>query len=208
VRASARIPAFVLVMGAVCVATGAEAEGAPDPGPPLRALLASALEHSGLSSHEVDDARRRARLAGALPRVQVRARRVAEDKRHAEEMNAGLRHRGTAEQALLLEAQIQFDLGKLVYGADSVAWGREAREREERRYRRVREIVTVYYERQRLILEAMTHLEPDPMLELRLVEVEAMLDALTHGAFSRLREEAARQSPHERSRSATSRAIR
>jgi hypothetical protein len=208
VRASARIAALALAAGALCVGTGAEAEGAIDPGPPLRALLAAALERSGLSSHEVDDARRRARLAGALPKVQVRARRVAEDKRHAEEMNAGLRHRGTAEQALLLEAQIQFDLGRLVYGADSVAWGREAREREERRHRRVREIVTVYYERQRLLLEAMTHLEPDPMLDLRVVEAEAMLDALTHGAFSRLREEAARQSPHERSRSATSRAIR
>jgi hypothetical protein len=203
-----RLRLMVIVATLCAPRASASAQPAYDPGPPLRPLIVAALEHSGLSARDIENARRRARLSGALPRVQVRARRVAEDTRHAEEMNSGLRHRGTAEQALLLEAQLQFDLGRLVYGADSVAWGREAREREERRHRRVREIVTIYYERQRLFLEAMTHLEPDPMLELRIVEAEALLDALTHGAFSRFREEAARRSRPDPSRSGTSRAIR
>lgn len=193
---------------ALALASHAAAEAPRDPGPPLRALLAASLERSGLSTAEIDDARRRARRSGALPRVQVRARRITEEKRHAEEMNAGLRHRGTAEHALLLEAQLQFDLGKLVYGADSVAWGREAREREERRHRRVREIVKVYYERQRLILESTLHLEPDPELELRIFEAESLLDALTHGAFSELRAEMARQAAPHTTRSAGSRGVR
>jgi hypothetical protein len=200
------LPVVVLSCAAL-----ARAQPSHDPAPPLRALILAALEQPGLSSREVDDARRRARSSGALPRVQVRARRVAEDTRQAEEMNAGLRHRGTAEQALLLEAQVQFDLGKLIYGADSVAWGREAREREERRHRRVREIVTIYYERQRLLLELASYVESDPAVELRVVEAEALLDALTHGAFSRLRDEALRgppPGPREVEREGTSRMIR
>lgn len=200
--------ALTVAMLAGLVSRPASGQVNLDPGPPLASLLAATLEHPGISSHAIADARRRARVSGALPRLQVRARRISEDARHAEEMNTGLRHRGTAEQALLLEAQLQFDLGRLVYGADAVAWEREAREREERQHRRVREIVTVYYERQRLLLEATTHLEPDPELELRIVEAEAMLDALTDGAYSRLREEAARQGRPPASRSGTSRAIR
>jgi hypothetical protein len=207
---SARGPLLPIVL-VLSWAALARAQPAYDDGPPLRALLLAALDHPGLSSREVDDARRRARRSGALPRVQVRARRIAEDTRQAEEMNTGLRHRGTAEQTLLLEAQVQFDLGKLVYGADAVAWGREAREREERRHRRVREIVTIYYERQRLLLEIMSYVERDPALELRVVETEALLDALTHGAFSRLRDEALRlppAGPREVERSGKSRMIR
>ncbi|NLY95812.1 MAG: hypothetical protein GXY23_17510 [Myxococcales bacterium] len=199
--------ARLLALLALGLAVPASADAQWPPSPPLGALLAAALDQPGLSAREIEDARRRSRRSGALPRVQVRARRITEDARHAEEMNAGLRHRGSAEQALLLEAQLHFDLGRLVYGADAVALEREAREREERRHRRIREVVQVYYERERLLLEASLHLEPDPELHLRILEAEATLDALTHGAFSQLRERASTEH-REHQRSGTSRAIR
>lgn len=153
----------------------------------LSMLLTAALERPGLSSDEIDEAKRQARRSGALPRLTVRTRRIWKDVKRAEELAQGPRTRVDVDDNLLLEAQIQFDLGRLIYGADAIAWAREAREREHRRAIRSREIVQLYYERRRLLFELSTMHRPDTEYELRIVEIEALLDALTGGALSKAR---------------------
>lgn len=153
--------------------------------PSLPALLAAGLERPGLSTREVDEAKRQARRSGALPRLTVRTRRIWDDSRRAEELAQGPRTRVDIDDNLLLEAQLQFDLGRLVYGTESIAWAREAREREHRRTARAREIVQLYYERERLLFELSTLHGHDREYELRIIEIEAHLDALTGGALTR-----------------------
>lgn len=150
----------------------------------LGTLLAAALDRPGLSAREIAQAKRQARRSGALPRISVRTRRIWDDARRAEELAQGPRTRVDIDDSLLLEAQLHFDLGRLVYGADSIAWAREAREREHRRALRSREIVQLYYERERLRFEMSTLHTPDREYELRIIEIEALLDALTGGALS------------------------
>ncbi|MCB9612660.1 MAG: hypothetical protein H6722_09445 [Sandaracinus sp.] len=84
-------------------------------------------------------------------------------------------------------------LDRAAYGPDEVSLARETRARAEARDARARLVVAAYFERRRLQLERDLLERRDLATSLRIQELGALLDALTSGAFTRLRRPRARR---------------
>jgi hypothetical protein len=76
-----------------------------------------------------------------------------------------------------------FRFDRLVFASEEPALLRERRSLEEARTTLVAQIVALYYERRRLLVERTLVGVPDLEAELRILEIEALLDALTGGRF-------------------------
>jgi hypothetical protein len=89
------------------------------------------------------------------------------------------------------ECRATWDLGRIVFNPDEVGASTHALRMAEVRREIETVVIRLYFERRRLKAEAMTSDAPDGTLgvrvEIRLQELEAELDALTGGAFSRWR---------------------
>ncbi|HVZ87809.1 MAG TPA: hypothetical protein VHG72_12620 [Polyangia bacterium] len=137
----------------------------------------------------------RARLAGWLPEV-----RLMVDRRFARTESVDL---GTSSDPTALapvgidsnndvryEARATWDLSKLIFNPDEVSAQFQALRSADTRREIESLVIRLYFERRRLKVEAAaaddTDMPSSARRELRIAEVEAELDALTGGAFSRL----------------------
>lgn len=126
---------------------------------------------------------RRARQAGWVPRLSLRARRgQAVDLSSAQD---GQSLKLSTDDDLTLEASLTFELDRVVFRREEVTLERQAQA--ERRARRalVREVVELYFERRRLQLEQRLH-GVTAARTVRIAELEAVLDIFTDGAFRRM----------------------
>ncbi|MCA9529962.1 MAG: hypothetical protein KC543_07485 [Myxococcales bacterium] len=149
--------------------------------PPVRVLVVAALEASGLDLEGVDASRRRARHAAWLPVVRLRARRVRGQGASAQQSATSDRTSLSADYDDVLEATVTLRLDRLVYGPDEVAWARARDAVIERRRALVRQVIALYYERRRLQLTRDLGHALSIADGTRLLEIEALLDALTDG---------------------------
>lgn len=202
---------FYVWMACACPLVGmperAHAQGSRDAGPEARTLqdqplaeafarhatapsvdevVRAALAEAALHPRRVEAAVRRARRAGLLPLL-----RVGVVRGHGVDLSA--RQSASSDQTSLrqgedlrLEATLTFALDRLVYGVDEVAWSREARALESQRESLVRDVVTLYYRRLRLLVER--ELLGDESMEntIGIAECEALLQVFTGGTFSRM----------------------
>jgi hypothetical protein len=161
--------------------------------PPIEALREAAV---ALALAEPDRARStviRARLAGWLPEVRARGERRFG---RSESLDLG----GSAPAApvgidsddvLTYELRLTWDLSRLVFNPDEIAAQFQALRTADARREIEALVIRLYFERRRLKAELAAADADDQSagmkLELRIAEVEAELDALTGGAFSRLR---------------------
>jgi hypothetical protein len=127
----------------------------------------------------------RARLRGLVPHLDLGARRgQGVDLRWttADQLDT---HNTTADD-LLLFATLRFDLDRLLFASEEVTIAREARFERQAQHELVRQVVHLYYLRRRLLLERDLRGEQRLGQQLRIAEVEAMLEAFTDGAFGRM----------------------
>jgi hypothetical protein len=149
--------------------------------PTVEAVVAAALAHDPASPAAAERAARRARRASWLPLLRLAARHVQQRDRTDYIDPDDQRTNLGADEDFQLEARMDFHLGRLVYAPDEAAWGRELRTREADRRMRVRQVVELYFERRRLLLERDLLGTTDVAREVRIAEIEALLSALTGG---------------------------
>jgi hypothetical protein len=127
----------------------------------------------------------RARSAGWVPRVGLRARRGETIDLSAPDTAAdALRLKSNDD--LTLEAVLSFELDRVVFRREEVALARQERVERLDRGVIVHDVIHLYFERRRLQLERDLSGEVSPARELRIAEIEALLDAFTNGEFRRM----------------------
>jgi hypothetical protein len=160
--------------------------------PPVDALREAA---AALALAEPERARStllRARAAGWLPEVRARG-----ERRFGRSEAIDLGASGPApvgidsDNVLTYELRLTWDLSRLIFNPDEIAAQFQALRTAEARREIESLVIRLYFERRRLKAELAAADSDDQAagmkLELRIAEVEAELDALTGGAFSRLR---------------------
>ncbi len=163
--------------------------------PPIEALRAAA---TALVLAEPERARslvERARFAGWLPEV-----RIMVDRRFARTESVDL---GSPTDVAALapvgidtnndvryQARATWDLSKLIFNSDEIGAQFQALRTADTRREIELLVIRLYFERRRLKAESTTaddlDMLPGSRRELRIAEIEAELDALTGGAFTRL----------------------
>jgi hypothetical protein len=128
----------------------------------------------------------RARAAAWLPRVGLRARRGQTVDLTAPQSLDPETLRFRSNDDLALEATLTFELDRVVFRHEEIALLRRGQAEQQARERMVREVIRLYFERRHLQLAR--DLEGDLSLErsVRIVEIEALLDAFTNGSFRRM----------------------
>jgi hypothetical protein len=153
---------------------------APSVGEVVRLAIAAAQSSDPARTRELA---RRARLSGLLPSLRVGAERtlkqnLSEVSGESERTNASL------GDGMALDATLTFDLPRLVFASEEVRLLSVNRWLAQDRRKLVKEVVQLYFQRRRILEERAASKVADPELDLALAEVEALLDALTDGAFS------------------------
>jgi hypothetical protein len=127
---------------------------------------------------------RRARLAGLVPTLKVGAQRGLQQDLSASSGGTTERTNASLGDDLSLEATLTFDLPRLVFASEEVRLLSVDRWLAQDRRKLVEEVVRLYFQRLRLLQERARAPAPDAELETSLAETDALLDALTAGAFT------------------------
>lgn len=191
----ARITSLALVLSAlVSGARAQEANEAPTPEnlaryadePSIGQLLEAVARLPELDPEVARRAARRARRGGWLPDLRLAVRRGQARDLSAQFDDGDDRTRVSTDDDLALEGSLTIRLSRAAYGPDEVALLREERAREQQREVRARLVVAAYFERRRLQLERDLRGRRDLETLQRIAELEALLDAFTGGAFTRI----------------------
>jgi len=155
--------------------------------PTVEELLAEVAALRPLDPEIAERLARRARRSGWLPTLRMAARRGQQNDISTQ--LADDETRVSTDDDLTLEGSLSMRLDRAFYGPNEVSLAREARSREMVREDRARLVVRAYFERRRLQLERDLMNRRGLEVILRIAELEALLDAYTAGAFSRLRDQ-------------------
>lgn len=152
--------------------------------PSAREVVAMALRAArGIGTERVRELTRRARLAGLAPQLRLSAERGVQQDRSASSSAASDRTQAASGADLSLSATLTFELDRLVFAAEEVRLLSIDRWLEADRRRLMSEVVRLYFQRRRLLREQASAPVEDPELGDAVRETEALLDALTDGAF-------------------------
>lgn len=153
--------------------------------PRVDQVVRDALRAQSAHPGRVRDAMDRARVTGVLPIARVAIRRgQAIDLRALGVGGEDARTNLATDDDLMLEASLVFRFDRLAFASEETSLLRELRASEEARRELIRAVIAIYFERRRLQLER-DLMAPDLARALRILELEALLDALTDGAFLR-----------------------
>ncbi len=155
--------------------------------PRVDELLAALDDHPGLDLRAARRLARRSRRGGWLPQVRLGVRRGQQRDLTTQLVDEDST-RLSADDDLTLEATLTLRLDRAAYGEDELSTLREVRQRAVLRDDRAQLLIAFYFERRRLQLERDLLDQHDVATELRIHELQAMLDALTRGAFTRIQQ--------------------
>jgi hypothetical protein len=163
--------------------------------PPVTVLRAAATALAQAEPERASSLVTRARWAGLLPDVRVRL-----DRRFARTESLDLGRSATdpstpvgvdANNDLRYELRATWELSRIVFNPDEIGASAHALRMADVRREIESAVIRLYFERRRLKAEALASDASDTAtgvrLELHIAELEAELDALTGGAFSRWR---------------------
>ena len=154
--------------------------------PSIQRVVRAALAHRTATPARVHDAMDRARLAGLLPRLDGSLRRgQAVDLRGLTGV-PGTDVNVSTDDDLVVQGGVTFDLDRLIFAPQESSLLRELRATEQQQADVARAVVHLYFERRRLQLERDLLGQTDLPRALRILEAEALLDAFTGGAFTRM----------------------
>ena len=155
--------------------------------PEVERVIAAAWRARSASPSRVHDAMNRARGTGWLPTARTSIRRgQTVDLRGLTGDTLGTPTNVSTDDALTFEATLTFRLDRIVFASEEVPMLRELRSVELERSDLARVIVHLYFERRRLQLERDLAGLVDVPRALRILEIEALLDAFTEGSFTRM----------------------
>lgn len=156
--------------------------------PSVARLVRAAETYRTASPGRIRDAMDRARATGWLPTTRASIRRgQTVDLRGLGGGTVDTITNVSTDDALTFEASMTFRFDRIVFAAEERGLLRELRATEDARATVAELVVHLYFERRRLQLEQDLAHRVDLARALRVLEIEALLDALTGGAFSRLR---------------------
>jgi hypothetical protein len=154
--------------------------------PPVERVVGAALRERTARPSRIHDAMNRARGTGWLPRTRVSVRRgQAVDLRGLADDPDAVTNVSTDDD-LTFEASLTFDLDRIVFAGEEVSLLRELRAVEQSQAEVARAVVHLYFERRRLQLERDLLGRTDLPRAMRILQAEALLDAFTGGAFTRM----------------------
>lgn len=150
--------------------------------PAVRDVVAAVLRHAQIDPGRADAAMERARLSGLLPMVRAGLRQgTGYDVLTRQTDTSGGTSSLTGSQDLAFIGQLTFRLDRLLYAADERTLLRESRAAAERRLELISEIVRLYFERRRLLVEIAITEETDILRESRIAEIDALFEVLSGG---------------------------
>jgi hypothetical protein len=150
--------------------------------PGVERVVQAALQHAPKT--RADALASRARTAGWVPTVALRARRgQGVDLSHALAEDA---LDASTDDDLTLEAALTFQLDRVVFRSEEVALARQSQAEVDARAARARTVIALYFERRRLQLERDLGGSGNLERAVRIAELEALLDVFTNGAFGRM----------------------
>lgn len=153
--------------------------------PSVARVVQAALAQRVLDPARARDAIERARLRGLVPTARAGVRRgQAIDLRGltGEEGAANI----STDDDLMVEGSLVFQFDRLVFASEEAGLLRELHSLESARLELVRAVVALYFERRRLQLERDLLGQRDLARTVRILEIEALLDVFTGGAFTRM----------------------
>lgn len=154
--------------------------------PSVAQVIRASLHERTARPSRIHDAMNRARGTGWLPRTRVSVRRgQAVDLRGLADDPDAVTNVSTDDD-LTFEASMTFDLDRVVFAGEEVSLLRELRSAEQSEAELARVVVHLYFERRRLQLERDLLGRTELPRVLRILETEALLDAFTGGAFTRM----------------------
>ncbi|MFK7987049.1 MAG: hypothetical protein AB8I08_13575 [Sandaracinaceae bacterium] len=154
--------------------------------PDVDTLVSAALAARSADPSRVRDAMDRARAAGWLPTTRVAVRRgQTVDLRGIGGGTLDEITNVSTDDALTFEASMVFRFDRLAFAPEEPALLRELRAVETERDRVIDAMIRLYFERRRLQLERDLGGLPDAGRSVRILELEALMNALSGGAFSR-----------------------
>jgi len=152
--------------------------------PSVDHVVEAALAQRSSNPGRVRDAMDRARATGWLPTTRALVRRgQAVDLRALTGETTPTNV--STDDDLVLEARMTFYFDRIVYAPDEPSLLRELRATEDARARLIAQVVALYFERRRLQLERDLAEARDPARRIRILELTALLDALSGGALTR-----------------------
>jgi len=155
---------------------------ARQPGEPdVHEVVSAVLRHSGVDPARADAAMERARLAGLLPMVRAGLRQGTGYDFLTRQTDASGTSSLTGTQDLAFIGQLTFRLDRLLYAADERSLLRESRAAAERRLELISEVVRLYFERRRMLVEIALTGETDVEHEARIAEIDALFEVLSGG---------------------------
>jgi hypothetical protein len=174
-------------------ALGARAHGVNENEPGVAELRAAARRHAGLDPGRARGWARRARLAGLIPQLSLRALRAIE-------RDEGVTSSATTDRLeidlghdVVLEARASWDLSRLVFDPAELRAAREGARLRIDVTNLEAEVTRLYYQRRRAQIEmSLSPSQDEAELARRRLDLEelgAQLDALTGGALTRALEE-------------------
>ncbi|HUH02201.1 MAG TPA: hypothetical protein VML75_09400 [Kofleriaceae bacterium] len=160
--------------------------------PSVDQVRAAALRYAGMDADRWKGWARRARLAGLLPDVTVRATRHTNTDRDLSRQSTGVERLNTGiDLDRAVEARATWHLDRLVFDPAEIRAVDTGQRHHRYRLTLAAQVTTIYYRRRRLQLRLLWRPPADPAeraerhLEIR--ELTDQLDGLTGGYFSRAR---------------------
>lgn len=155
---------------------------APSVGELVRMVLRAARH---VDAGRVEALVRRARLSGLLPTLKASARRGLKQDLSSSSTSEAERLAAAVADDLSFEAALSFDLPRLVFAPEEVRLLSVERWLAGDQRRLVEEAIRLFFQRRKLLLEREQSPAADAELEIAIAEIDALLDALTDGAFSK-----------------------
>lgn len=154
--------------------------------PSVAVVVQRALSAEGSANvADVAAAARRARRAGWVPEVRLSVRHgQAIDLADTQQADLGTRLKVSTDRDVTVSGVLTFDLAKVIYSPAEAGLYREQRAAQAARRKWISQLVALYFERRRLLLLRDLGLRDDVGLHIRVLEIEALLDAFTAGSFS------------------------
>ena len=155
-----------------------------DDEPDIAEVIAAARAHADPLRAEFASLAQRSRLRGLLPRLTASLRHGQAYDLTDTQVAAGTRYRVGSDRDLSVQLELLFDLPSLLASREEQGLLRQQRIVGQTRETVLPRIVKLYFERRRLQILRDLGVRADVAAQIRIVEVEALLDSFTGGAFS------------------------
>jgi hypothetical protein len=151
--------------------------------PSAEKVVEIAIKTVAADPKKAEEMASRARDAGWVPIVRLDVRRGLGQGSAQYQTVALDKTSLSTDDDFAIEGSLTFEFDRLIFNRNEVAIAREERTARETRSKVIRLVIGLYFERRRLQLERDLGQASDIAHEVRIAEIEAMLNSFTNGAF-------------------------